>query len=371
MVLVAPSVPSPGRPQLTLLCVPLPASTDPQPFGAMCSGRGGRGAQLRGFPGTERCPDRAGCGPEMRGGSGGDGTAAARALPSSPPSSFSSSLPPPPPGARSPSRERAAGGRMLQTAAEAGGWAGKAGGAGAAIRRGVGTAVARAKLWEEGMRREAPRSRAGFVPGSAPCSRRNAPLRCPSPSRPSPRRQGAGSAVPRGGRAGTQPQLRCPTRKTSDRKGNLFRGVRQEPRLQPFSSCCFRLSAGPRPAGCEASPGHGVPVCGHRARSVRPTRGRDRGRQLGLRAACRGGREPSGMAWPVRSRGCGRPSVLVTAWHSWAQPLRAAARGAGCDGARRGRRWARSRGSPQGCAGGSELLKRRIFPEGPQNAFCQ
>ncbi|XP_066837810.1 zinc finger protein 385C isoform X1 [Anser cygnoides] len=32
--------------------------------------------------------------------------------------------PPPPPGARSPSRERAAGGRMLQTAAEPGGWAG-------------------------------------------------------------------------------------------------------------------------------------------------------------------------------------------------------------------------------------------------------
>ncbi|XP_015741130.2 zinc finger protein 385C isoform X1 [Coturnix japonica] len=39
-------------------------------------------------------------------------------------SSSSSSLPPPPPGARSPSRERAAGGRMLQTAAEADGWAG-------------------------------------------------------------------------------------------------------------------------------------------------------------------------------------------------------------------------------------------------------
>lgn len=174
------------------------------------------------------------------------------------------------------------------------------------------------------MRREAPRSRAGFVPGSAPCSRRNAPLRCPSPSRPSPRRQGAGSAVPRGGRAGTQPQLRCPTRKTSDRKGNLFRGVRQEPRLQPFSSCCFRLSAGPRPAGCEASPGHGVPVCGHRARSVRPTRGRDRGRQLGLRprvgvaVSRRGWRGPYGAA-AVAARLCSSPRG--TAGHNRCVPL--------------------------------------------------
>lgn len=238
-----------------------------------------------------------------------------------PPSSSSCSLPPPPPGARSPSRERAAGGRMLQTAAEAGGWAGRAGGAGAAIRRGVGTAVVRAKLWEEGNAPGGSEEQSWIRAGVSGVPGRNAPLRCPSPSRPFPRRSGAGSAVPRGGRAGAQPQLRCPTRKASGREGNLFRGARREPRLQPLSSCRFRLTARPGPAGCEASPGHGVPVCAQWTHGVQPTRGCDRGQQLGLRAACRGGREPSGMAWPVWGRGCGHPSVPVTVWHSRCVPL--------------------------------------------------
>lgn len=303
------------------LCVP-PAPADPNPLGAMCSGRGGWGAQLRGYPGTEGRPDRAGCGPGMRavplGGAGGRDRGGARAA-FIPPSSFSSSLPPPPPGARSPSRERAAGGRMLQTAAEAGGWAGRAGGAGAAIRRGVGTAVARAKLWEEGDApggsEEQSRIRAGASAVPAPqCS---APL--PLSILAVPPAPGSGQRRASGWQSGDAASAPLPHSEGAGSKGKL---VPRSPARAPAAALLlvlFRLTAGPRPAGCEASPGHGVPV--------RPA-------AIG-HAAC----GPRGAVTAGSSSACGPRAGVAASRRGWRGPYGAAAVAA------------RLRSSPRGTAG--------------------